>query len=30
LTSLQDPFITLPPWEEGVRDFAAQWKETNP
>jgi len=30
LTSLQDPFITLPPWEEGVRNFAAQWKETNP
>ncbi|UCH91116.1 MAG: dTDP-4-dehydrorhamnose reductase [Nitrospirota bacterium] len=29
LTSLQDPFITLPPWEEGVRDFAAQWKRPN-
>ncbi len=26
LTSLQDPSITLPPWEVGVRDFAAQWK----
>ena len=26
LTSLQDPSITLPSWEEGVRDFAAQWK----
>jgi dTDP-4-dehydrorhamnose reductase len=29
LTSLQDPFITLPPWEEGVRDFADQWKGLN-
>ena len=29
LTSLQDPFITLPSWEEGVRDFAAQWKGPN-
>ena len=29
LTSLQDPFITLPPWEEGVRDFAAQCKSPN-
>ena len=29
LTSLQDPFITLPPWEEGVRDFSAQWKRPN-
>jgi dTDP-4-dehydrorhamnose reductase len=29
LTSLQDPFITLPPWEEGVRDFAAQYKSPN-
>lgn len=26
LTSLQDPSITLPPWEDGVRDFASQWK----
>ena len=26
LTSLQDPLIKLPPWEEGVRDFASQWK----
>ena len=26
LISLQDPFITLPHWEEGVRAFAAQWK----
>lgn len=26
LTSLQDPSITLPSWEEGVRDFSAQWK----
>ncbi len=25
LTSLQDPFIALPPWEDGVRAFAAQW-----
>lgn len=30
LTSLQDPSIVLPPWEEGVRDFAAQWKGPNP
>ena len=29
LTSLQDPFITLPPWEEGVRNFAAQCKSPN-
>ncbi|TFG65941.1 MAG: dTDP-4-dehydrorhamnose reductase [Nitrospirales bacterium] len=29
LTSLQDPSITLPPWEEGVRDFASQWKGQN-
>jgi dTDP-4-dehydrorhamnose reductase len=29
LTSLQDPSITLPTWEEGVRDFAAQWKGPN-
>jgi len=29
LTSLQDPLITLPPWEEGVRDFAVQWKRPN-
>ena len=29
LRSLQDPSITLPPWEEGVRDFAAQWKGQN-
>lgn len=26
LTSLQPPFLHLPPWEEGVRDFVAQWK----
>lgn len=26
LTSLQDPSLTLPPWEEGVREFAAQWE----
>lgn len=26
LTSLQQPLIPLPPWEEGVREFAAQWK----
>jgi len=26
LISLQDPSITLPHWEEGVRAFAAQWK----
>jgi dTDP-4-dehydrorhamnose reductase len=26
LTSLQQPLIHLPPWEEGVRQFAAQWK----
>ncbi len=26
LTSLQDPLIELPSWEEGVRDFASQWK----
>jgi len=29
LTSLQDPSISLPPWEEGVRDFSAQWKRLN-
>ena len=29
LASMQDPFITFPPWEEGVRDFAAQWKRPN-
>jgi len=29
LTSLQDPSIVLPSWEEGVRDFAAQWKAPN-
>ncbi len=29
LTSLQDPSITLPSWEEGVRDFSAQWKTPN-
>ncbi len=27
LTSLQDPAMTLPLWEEGVRDFTAQLKE---
>ncbi len=27
LTSMQDPVISLPPWEEGVRDFAIQLKE---
>ena len=27
LTSLQDPAISLPPWEEGVRDFTTQLKE---
>ncbi|MEJ2231055.1 MAG: dTDP-4-dehydrorhamnose reductase [Nitrospirales bacterium] len=26
LTSLQHPLIHLPPWEEGVREFATQWK----
>jgi len=26
LTSLQHPVMPLPPWEEGVREFAAQWK----
>jgi dTDP-4-dehydrorhamnose reductase len=26
LTSLHQPLIHLPPWEEGVREFAAQWK----
>jgi len=30
LTSLQDPSITLPPWEEGVRAFAAQWNGPHP
>ena len=29
LTSLQDPSITLPTWEEGVRDFSAQCKSPN-
>lgn len=29
LTSLQDPFMALPPWEDGVRAFAAQWREPN-
>ena len=29
LTSLQDPSMTLPPWEEGVRYFAAQWNGPN-
>ena len=29
LTSLQDPSIMLPPWEEGVRDFVAQCKGQN-
>jgi dTDP-4-dehydrorhamnose reductase len=29
LTSLEDPSISLPPWEEGVRDFSAQWKGPN-
>ncbi len=26
LTSLQDPLILLPPWEDGVQDFAGAWK----
>ena len=26
LTSIQHPLIHLPPWEEGVREFADQWK----
>jgi len=26
LTSLQQPLISLPPWEDGVCDFASQWK----
>ncbi len=26
LNSLQHPLIPLPPWEEGVREFATQWK----
>jgi dTDP-4-dehydrorhamnose reductase len=26
LTSLHQPLIQLPPWEEGVFEFAAQWK----
>lgn len=26
LTSLQDPRYSLPPWEDGVRVFAAHWK----
>ncbi len=25
LTSLQDPMLTLPSWQEGVRDFSRQW-----
>lgn len=29
LATLQDPSITLPPWEEGVREFSAQWKVPN-
>ncbi|MEX0830358.1 MAG: dTDP-4-dehydrorhamnose reductase [Nitrospirales bacterium] len=29
LASLQDPSITLPPWEEGVREFSAQWNGPN-
>jgi len=29
LISLQDPLISLPPWEEGVKAFAAQWKGPN-
>lgn len=29
LTSLQDPIITLPSWEEGVRDFTIQRKGTS-
>lgn len=29
LTSLQDPLIRLPSWEDGVRDFAAQWERPN-
>ena len=29
LMSLQDPLIRLPSWEDGVRDFAAQWKRLN-
>jgi dTDP-4-dehydrorhamnose reductase len=29
LTSLQDPLIRLPSWEDGVRDFSAQWKSPN-
>jgi dTDP-4-dehydrorhamnose reductase len=29
LTSLQDPLITLPPWEDGVREFAAKWNGPN-
>ncbi len=28
LTSLQDPAISLPPWEVGVRDFTTQLKES--
>lgn len=28
LTSLQDPNLTLPPWEEGVRDFTNQLKKS--
>ncbi len=30
LTSLQDPTFTLPPWQEGVQAFTAQWKYLNP
>ena len=26
LTSLQPSLLHLPPWEEGVREFATQWK----
>ncbi len=29
LTSLQDPQVTLPPWEQGVRDFADQWRKAD-
>ncbi len=29
LTSLHDPSLQLPPWEEGVRDFSTHWKGTN-
>ncbi len=29
LTSLQDPLIRLPSWQDGVQEFAAQWKKPN-